>query len=140
MRQRSTFLFSALCFGFAFFYIPIISMIVFSFNKSRLATVWGIFPLHHSRIINKTFADGIDFAGGVLKHANALPRTAFVGIAFYGSEETIGYGGHYARMSCATAKVHNEQGTGGNERRIGYGHGRGYPYCSAYTTCFCPMV
>ena len=35
MRQRSTFLFSALCFGFAFFYIPIISMIVFSFNKSQ---------------------------------------------------------------------------------------------------------
>jgi putrescine transport system permease protein len=45
MRQRSTFLFSALCFGFAFFYIPIISMIVFSFNKSRLATVWGGFSV-----------------------------------------------------------------------------------------------
>ena len=29
MRQRSTFLFSVLCFGFAFFYIPIISMIVY---------------------------------------------------------------------------------------------------------------
>ena len=41
MRQRSTFLISCLCFGFAFFYIPIISMIVYSFNKSRLATVWG---------------------------------------------------------------------------------------------------
>ena len=45
MRQRSTFLLSALCFGFAFFYIPIISMIVFSFNKSRLATVWGGFSV-----------------------------------------------------------------------------------------------
>ena len=45
MRQRSTFLFSVLCFGFAFFYIPIISMIVFSFNKSRLATVWGGFSV-----------------------------------------------------------------------------------------------
>jgi putrescine transport system permease protein len=32
-----------LCFGFAFFYIPILSMIVFSFNESRLATVWGGF-------------------------------------------------------------------------------------------------
>jgi putrescine transport system permease protein len=32
-----------LCFGFAFFYIPILSMIVFSFNNSRLATVWGGF-------------------------------------------------------------------------------------------------
>ncbi len=45
MRQRSTFLFSALCFGFAFFYIPILSMIFFSFNKSRLATVWGGFSV-----------------------------------------------------------------------------------------------
>ena len=32
-----------LCFGFAFFYIPILSMIVYSFNGSRLATVWGGF-------------------------------------------------------------------------------------------------
>ncbi len=43
MSKRSTFLITWLCFGFAFFYIPIISMIVFSFNKSRLATVWGGF-------------------------------------------------------------------------------------------------
>jgi putrescine transport system permease protein len=45
MRQRSTFLISCLCFGFAFFYVPIISMIIFSFNKSRLATVWGGFSI-----------------------------------------------------------------------------------------------
>ena len=43
MGKRSTFLISCLSFGFAFFYIPIISMIVFSFNKSRLATVWRHF-------------------------------------------------------------------------------------------------
>lgn len=43
MGKRSTFLLSFLVFGFAFFYIPIISMIFFSFNKSRLATVWGGF-------------------------------------------------------------------------------------------------
>ncbi len=42
MKQR---LLSCLCFGFAFFYIPIISMIFFSFNKSRLATVWGGFSV-----------------------------------------------------------------------------------------------
>ena len=29
--------------GLAFFYIPIVSMIVYSFNDSRLATVWGGF-------------------------------------------------------------------------------------------------
>ncbi len=43
MNRRPTFLITCLCFGFAFFYIPIFSMIVFSFNRSRLATVWGGF-------------------------------------------------------------------------------------------------
>ena len=43
MNRRPLFLISCLAFGFAFFYIPILSMIVFSFNKSRLATVWGGF-------------------------------------------------------------------------------------------------
>ena len=41
MNRRPTFLISCLCFGLAFFYIPILSMIVYSFNRSRLATVWG---------------------------------------------------------------------------------------------------
>jgi putrescine transport system permease protein len=43
MRGRRVFLVSALAFGFAFLYIPILSMIVYSFNSSRLATVWGGF-------------------------------------------------------------------------------------------------
>ncbi|MCU0826193.1 MAG: ABC transporter permease subunit [Tabrizicola sp.] len=43
MTRRSTFLITMLCFGFAFLYIPILSMIVYSFNGSRLATVWGGF-------------------------------------------------------------------------------------------------
>jgi putrescine transport system permease protein len=43
MKQRSTFLFSMLAFGLAFLYVPIFSMVFFSFNKSRLATVWGGF-------------------------------------------------------------------------------------------------
>ena len=43
MKRRPMFLYAMLCFGFAFFYIPILSMIVFSFNESRLATVWGGF-------------------------------------------------------------------------------------------------
>ena len=45
MQRRPIFLISMLCFGFAFFYIPILSMIVYSFNGSRLATVWGGFSL-----------------------------------------------------------------------------------------------
>jgi putrescine transport system permease protein len=43
MQQKHYFLKTSLFIGFAFFYIPIFSMIFFSFNKSRLATVWGGF-------------------------------------------------------------------------------------------------
>lgn len=43
MTRRPVFLITVLCFGFAFFYIPILSMMVYSFNESRLATVWGGF-------------------------------------------------------------------------------------------------
>jgi len=43
MKKRSTFLLTCLVFGYAFFYIPIFSMMFFSFNNARLATVWGGF-------------------------------------------------------------------------------------------------
>jgi putrescine transport system permease protein len=39
------FLVSALCFGMAFLYIPIILLIVYSFNYSKLVPVWGGFSL-----------------------------------------------------------------------------------------------
>ena len=45
MNRRPTFLITALCFGFAFLYVPILSMMVYSFNGSRLATVWGGFSV-----------------------------------------------------------------------------------------------
>ncbi len=38
--RRSGFVISCLVFGFAFLYVPILSMIVFSFNASKLVTVW----------------------------------------------------------------------------------------------------
>jgi len=44
MNSRKPFLlFSLLAFGYAFLYIPILSLIVYSFNASRLVTVWGGF-------------------------------------------------------------------------------------------------
>ncbi|MFN0114201.1 MAG: ABC transporter permease subunit [Paracoccaceae bacterium] len=43
MRRSPVFLMTVLAFGFAFLYVPILSMIVYSFNASRLATVWGGF-------------------------------------------------------------------------------------------------
>ena len=43
MTQRSWFRTLSLVLGFAFLYIPIVSLIVYSFNESRLVTVWGGF-------------------------------------------------------------------------------------------------
>jgi putrescine transport system permease protein len=45
MKARSPFLITAMAFGFAFLYVPILSLIVYSFNDSRLVTVWGGFSL-----------------------------------------------------------------------------------------------
>lgn len=42
-RQRSTFLITVLCFGYAFLYIPIIMVMIYSFNDSRIVSVWGGF-------------------------------------------------------------------------------------------------
>jgi len=38
--RRSLFVLAALGFGFAFLYLPILAMIIYSFNASRLVTVW----------------------------------------------------------------------------------------------------
>lgn len=38
--RRSYFLITCIAFGFAFLYVPILSMVVFSFNASKLVTVW----------------------------------------------------------------------------------------------------
>jgi putrescine transport system permease protein len=45
MTRRSLFLTLMLVFGLVFLYVPILSMILFSFNDSRLATVWGGFSI-----------------------------------------------------------------------------------------------
>ena len=45
-RSVPAFRLSALVFGFAFLYVPILSLVVYSFNKSRLVTVWGGFSTH----------------------------------------------------------------------------------------------
>lgn len=45
MRKRSRFILSMLAFGYAFLYIPLILVIAYSFNDSRIATVWGGFSV-----------------------------------------------------------------------------------------------
>jgi putrescine transport system permease protein len=38
--RRSAFVLASMAFGFAFLYLPILAMILYSFNASRLVTVW----------------------------------------------------------------------------------------------------
>lgn len=40
MKPNRYLQFAALAAGFAFLYIPILSLIVYSFNESKLVTVW----------------------------------------------------------------------------------------------------
>lgn len=43
MKRRPVFALSVLAFGYAFLYVPLVSVVIYSFNDSRLATVWGGF-------------------------------------------------------------------------------------------------
>src|SRR3984893_2313589 len=44
-NRLSRFNIAALALGFAFLYLPIVILIIYSFNASRLVTVWGGWPL-----------------------------------------------------------------------------------------------
>ena len=44
-HKRSTFLFSVLCFGMAFLYVPMVLLVIYSFNYSKLVPVWGGFSV-----------------------------------------------------------------------------------------------
>ena len=59
MQGRSWFRLFALIVGFAFLYIPIVSLVVYSFNESKLVTVWAGFStkwygelLHNQQILS----------------------------------------------------------------------------------------
>jgi putrescine transport system permease protein len=59
MQGRSWFRLCALVLGFAFLYIPIVSLVVYSFNASKLVTVWAGFStrwygelLHNQQILD----------------------------------------------------------------------------------------
>ena len=43
MKRRSYFLTSVTTFGYALLYVPILSVVIYSFNASRLVTLWGGF-------------------------------------------------------------------------------------------------
>ena len=53
MRGLSAWLIGALALGYAFLYGPILSLVVYSFNESRLVTVWGGFSTKwYSALLN----------------------------------------------------------------------------------------
>ena len=62
MKRTSRLILSVLAFGYAFLYIPLVSVIVYSFNDSRLAAVWGGFStrwygelLKNEQVLDATF-------------------------------------------------------------------------------------
>lgn len=51
MRHRGISLLTVAAFGYAFLYVPILSVVVYSFNESRLVTLWGGFSLRWYRAL-----------------------------------------------------------------------------------------
>jgi putrescine transport system permease protein len=49
VKRRSTFLLTIAAFGYAFLDLPIVSVVFYSFNDSRLVTLWGGFSLRWYR-------------------------------------------------------------------------------------------
>ncbi|MDP9198186.1 MAG: putrescine ABC transporter permease PotI, partial [Pseudomonadota bacterium] len=45
MNRRSAGLLTVVAFGYALLYVPIVSVVIYSFNDSRLVTLWGGFSL-----------------------------------------------------------------------------------------------
>jgi putrescine transport system permease protein len=45
------FLISVLCFGMAFLYIPVVSLIVYSFNYSKIVPIWGGFSTRWYKVL-----------------------------------------------------------------------------------------
>ena len=50
-QKRSTFLLTVLSFGMAFLYIPMIVLIIYSFNHSKIVPVWGGFSTRWYKVL-----------------------------------------------------------------------------------------
>lgn len=75
--RRSRAIFGALAFGYAFLYVPIALLIVYSFNASRLVTVWaGFSPRWYGELIHN--AQILDAAWLSLRIAAATATVATI--------------------------------------------------------------
>jgi putrescine transport system permease protein len=98
MKHRRWPLYSALAFGYAFLYLPVLLLIIYSFNESRLVTVWSGFSfkwyrelLHNRQLleaawlsvriaaVNATFAVALGTlaANALVRHGRFRGRTGF---------------------------------------------------------------
>jgi len=98
MKRHRWPLYSALAFGYAFLYLPVLLLIVYSFNESRLVTVWSGFSfkwyrelLHNRQLleaawlsvriaaVNATFAVALGTlaANALVRHGRFRARTGF---------------------------------------------------------------
>lgn len=90
IRRQGTFVLTMLAFGYAFLYIPLVSVVVYSFNDSRLATVWGGFStrwygelLRNQQVLDAAFLSlRVAFATATL--ATLLGTMAGLALARFG--------------------------------------------------------
>ena len=61
MKRNPTLLYTAMALGYAFLYLPLLSVVVYSFNASRVATVWGGFSTRWSSALleNQQLLDAV---------------------------------------------------------------------------------
>jgi putrescine transport system permease protein len=83
--RRPSLVFSVLAFGYAFLYAPIVSLIVYSFNESRLVTVWAGFSTkwYRSLLENEQLlgAAGVSLRIAVMNASLALVLGTLAGTA-----------------------------------------------------------
>ncbi|MCD7096869.1 ABC transporter permease subunit [Stenotrophomonas sp. MMGLT7] len=81
MNRRAWWLWAVIAGGYAFLYVPIVSVIVYSFSASRLATVWGGFSLrwYGELFGNQQILDAL--GRSLLISATAATASVFIGTA-----------------------------------------------------------
>ena len=97
--RRSIFLLTALGLGYAFLYLPVLLLILFSFNESRLVTVWAGFStkwygelLHNQRILD---------AAGLSVAVAAVSATVATALGLMGGMALQRFGGFRGRVLVA---------------------------------------
>ncbi|OHV75791.1 ABC transporter permease [Rhizobium sp. LCM 4573] len=87
---------TVLTLGFAFLYIPIIILVIYSFNASRLVTVWGGFSLHWYRTMWSN--QGLMDAAWVTARVGVLSATIGTVLGTLAALALVRYGRFPGRM------------------------------------------